>query len=299
MIAEDEPGIRPTKIAATEGYASLHPPGAELQQVAFVTEAKPGQQVLLVLPQPLQCRAVLVGREAGEAPSDLAASLWLLKIPTATAEATSAEHKEHLAFARTWVEAAAPHEDAPALMMTFQGAQIVWAPGRVAVLAPAERLTALSKALIEASYYEAELREIESAIGAAWPQFQADSPLAFEFNERSIGERKRLRQRFQEVLLFHARLARLSPHIDAPHLHPPTLASQVGERLRERTRMVHRLEYLIEQIEVFEQVYEMCGQRSSDFMLARTGHILEGIIILLLIAQLTLSAFEILTSLGQ
>jgi hypothetical protein len=62
--------------------------------------------------------------------------------------------------------------------------------------------------------------------------------------------------------------------------------------------MMHRHEFLGEQLEVFERVYEMCGQRSSDFKLARTGHMLEWTIILLLVAQLLLSGFDSITSLA-
>jgi len=120
--------------------------------------------------------------------------------------------------------------------------------------------------------------------------------MAFEFEASSIPQRKQLRRRFQEVLLLRAKLARLGPHVHCPHLHPPTLASQIGERLRERTRLVHRHEFLTEQVEVFERVYEMCGQKASDFMLARQGHMLEWILIILLFVATLLQVFEILSS---
>src|SRR5438045_7648575 len=41
------------------------------------------------------------------------------------------------------------------------GAQIVWAPGRAAVLAAEDRLDGVRKAVIEAAFYDAELRTIE------------------------------------------------------------------------------------------------------------------------------------------
>ena len=63
--------------------------------------------------------------------------------------------------------------------------------------------------------------------------------------------------------------------------------------------MVDRCEFLDEQIEVFEKVYDSCGQRASDFMLNRSSNMLEWIIIVLLSTQILLTGFEILTSLGQ
>jgi uncharacterized Rmd1/YagE family protein len=61
--------------------------------------------------------------------------------------------------------------------------------------------------------------------------------------------------------------------------------------------MLHRHEILDDQLEAFERVYETCGQRISDFVQSRTGHILEWIIIILLTLQMVIWGVEILTSL--
>jgi hypothetical protein len=197
-----------------------------------------------------------------------------------------------------WVEALEGSNAAAAQWMTFQGTQICWTPQRCAILGAPERLESLKRAVVEVYYFESELSRIERALGESWPAMEADIPLAFEFHENSLGKQKSLQQRFQQVAVLRARLARLGPFVYSPHLHPPTLASQIAERFRERTRMMHRHEFLGEQLEVFERVYEMCGQRSSDFKLARTGHMLEWTIILLLVAQLLLSGFDSITSLA-
>ena len=62
--------------------------------------------------------------------------------------------------------------------------------------------------------------------------------------------------------------------------------------------MLHRLDFLGQQLEVFEKTYDSCGQRASDFMQSRTGHLLELIIIVLLLTQIILWGFEILTRTG-
>jgi hypothetical protein len=228
--------------------------------------------------------------------------LWILTIPFSSAESLQQTEGAFLTHLQNWVEAGAARQQepqqAPSQMMTFQGAQILWAAGRCAILSQPERLISLRSALIEVFYYEAELRDIEQTLGTCWPALEADMPLAFEVDQLSMGKRQQLRQRFQQTLLLRARMAKISPHVHCPHLHPPTLASQVGERVRERTRMEHRYEFLDEQVEVFEQVYEMCGERASDFMLTRSGNILELLIIVLLLFQLLLSGFEMLTSVG-
>jgi len=149
--------------------------------------------------------------------------------------------------------------------------------------------------VLEATAHERELRSIERAMEESWPALESDSALAFEFDEASVGRRAQLRERLHRVLVLRARLARIAPYLLSPLAHPPTLASQVAERLRERLRMPTRHEAAAVQLDVFRDAYDMCGQRASDYMLARTGHRLEWVIIVLLAAQLLLWGFEYLT----
>ena len=86
------------------------------------------------------------------------------------------------------------------------------------------------------------------------------------------------------------------PYVLTPHVYPPTLASQVSERLRDRLRQRHRVEMLQEQLEVFERIYDSLGQKATDHRASRKGHILEMVIIIMLAAQLVLSLFTILTA---
>jgi hypothetical protein len=275
-------------------FANL-PVAGTMQRIAFVTKPAPGQEVLLNLLPPIHQRAVVLGNDFTSA-EDEKPAVTLLSVPSSPCVANQGIEGEFKGQMQHWVEAAESSCVAVAQWMTFQGTQICWTPQRCAILAPAERIESVKRAVIEVYYYESELNEIERSLGEAWPAMEADMPLAFEFKEQSLGKHQTLQQRFQQVLLSRARLARLGPFVHSPHLHPPTLASQIGERFRERTRMMHRHEFLGEQLEIFERVYEMCGQRASDFKLARTGHMLEWAIIVLLVAQLLLAGFELLTS---
>ena len=221
------------------------------------------------------------------------ASLALLMVPCANRDDAAL-----LERARAWVDGDSGTAQ-KSLLISLQGAQILWSPGRAAVLAPAERLPAVRPALIEFSQHEAALRDIEREVEAGWPDLEADSPLAFDFQEKELGRREELAQRFQRVIGLRARLARLVPQVHRPLIHPPTLASQVSERLRERTRLIDRLEFIDGQIEVFEHVYEMCSQRASDYMHSRKGHTLEMIIIAILVASFILQMVDLLSTLSQ
>lgn len=197
-----------------------------------------------------------------------------------------------------WIDAAAESDASPAIWMAFQGSRIRWSPSRCAILAPEERLAAIRRAVIEVSAQDRTLRQVERALDATWPELDTDAPLAFEFEERAVGRRGQLRERLKRVLHLKARIARIAPAVLAPPVYPPTLASQVADRLRERLRIVARHEAASIQVDVFRDTYEMCGQRASDFMLARTGHRLEWVIIVLLAAQLMLWGFEYLATAG-
>lgn len=167
-------------------------------------------------------------------------------------------------------------------LLALQGAQIVWHPKCVVVMVTPHRLTSVCQAVLEGYFFESELRSLETALEANWDNTLADSPLGFEFNTAGIPRREELSQRFQEVLHWRTRFARLTSFVIVPHVYPPTLASQIGERLRERLRMEERMELVGGKLEVQERVYELCSHRSSEFMLARTGHQLEWAIIILL-----------------
>jgi hypothetical protein len=276
------------------------PEGAVLQRIAFTDKPLAGQEVLLSFLPPINQYAVILGNDAAsiEGQKEVLTLLVIPVSPSATDVQSQGRPNESLGQVQHWVEASEGSNATTAQWMTFQGTQICWTPQRCAILGAPERLESLRLAVVDVYYYESELRRIERALGESWPAMEADIPLAFEFHENSLGKQKSLQQRFQQVAMLRARLARLGPFVHSPHLHPPTLASQIAERFRERTRMMHRHEFLGEQLEVFERVYEMCGQRSSDFKLARTGHMLEWTIILLLVAQLLLSAFESITRLA-
>ena len=117
-------------------------------------------------------------------------------------------------------------------------------------------------------------------------------PQAFKFKRPRRKNCKGLGQRYLKIQTLRARQLRIAPKVNCPHIHPPTLASQLSERFRERTQMEHRFEVLGHQLEVFETTYNQCAQRTSDAIHARTSHWLEWAIIILLVVQVILYAIE-------
>lgn len=268
----------PARIPAPAPAPSHWPDGTVVHRVVYVTDRPADRRLIGELPPPLGRRAVALPPSDPQAPA-----LELLSVPC-----DDPEPGEVIARAVEWAGAGAQ-------TLTFQGAVLVWGTGRAGVVAPTGRLAALEAVLAEVAFYEAELHDAETRLGNLWPELEADAGPAFEFDDKSNRHVPRLAQRYSQLLGARARVSRLLPAVLTPHVYPPTLASQVSERLRERLRLRHRVEVLQDQLDVFERIYDACGQRASDHRLARKGHMLEMIIIVMLAAQLLLAAFEILT----
>jgi hypothetical protein len=298
MIVQGVEGVEVTKVPLNGHLPAGLPAESEVQEIAYVlTNTAAGQTVLMEFPAPIARQAVLVSSGTVSNPPESAAQigLSLLSIPTSN-------HLDEslLRLASEWVAVAGSSgSQAQVQLMTLQGAQIIWCAQRVAVLANQDRIKSVRAAMIEAVYYQGELLDIERTLGVSWPQLEVDMPLAFEFNNQAIAKRNQLLHRFQQTLRLRVRLARIASLVHSPHIHPATLASQIAERFRERMRMVHRHEAAGEQLEVFEKVYESCGQRASDFMLSRSSNTLEWVIIVLLLVQVLLGGFEYLATMGK
>jgi hypothetical protein len=283
--------------AAGYPHSDWLPAGTEMLDLEFTPTTAPAVNVWWTFPSSIQRQACLRSRSTLDRFDRIlepAGQLAMLLVPVAEGEHTALVQR-----LQGWCEQGRTEGPIRSVLLTLQGAQIVWAPGRVAVLAPPERLQSVARSVVEASFLEHEMRELETAVDAGWNQLQADSPLAFEFTERAEPRRADLSSRFQEVLALRGRYARLTSHIIVPHVHPPTLASQIGERFRERTQMEERLDLLDDKLEVFERTYQMCSERVSDFMNASRGHRLEWAIIVLLLIQVSLLIVDMLSSLGR
>lgn len=198
------------------------------------------------------------------------------------------------AEALAWVEATGP-----AQTIAIHGAAIAWAPGRAALLVEPTRCEAVRAALIEFGMHDRDLRELEAEVAAGWADLESDAPLAFDFRDRDAERRAGLGERFRRLVALRARLVRLVPHLDRPPLHPPTLASQVGERLRERARMAERAGHLGTQLELHERVYDLCGQRASEWSLAHRSRGLEWAVVVLLAVETALILVDLLASRGS
>lgn len=194
-----------------------------------------------------------------------------------------------------WVEQAAL---VPPTVLELYGTVVIWTPSRVAAASAADRLPRATAAVTEFTATVIELAAIEGAIAGLWSDYEADLSCGFAVAAADASRLPELAERYRQSMSLAGRLARLSPRIHRPPEHPPTLAGQLGERLRDRCRLADREEFADDQLETIIRLYEGCGQRASDRMLAQREHVLTWVIVLLLAAETVLLLVDLLAAVG-
>lgn len=252
------------------------------------------------LPAGLPDAATLVAKTL---PSGGAFELLLVPVATASegeAAADPAIAHETAALA-AWVAAGPEQASAgcpPAVTIPLYGTLVAWGPGRGVVVGPTERLPELERAVLEFAGHEATLRAAEQRATTLLAQVEADLDGQLGLDDRAPERRAVRGARHREAVAVARSLALLAPAVHAPPVHPPTLASQLGERLRDRSRLAERHELAVGRAELAERVAEGASQRALDLDIARRQMGLEWAIIVLLVIQTAILVVDLLAQQG-
>ncbi len=182
--------------------------------------------------------------------------------------------------------------------ISLQGCILVVVAEWSVVLAPVEELERAAAAAAEASFESLALVRMEREVLATWPLAHQAAPIAFRAQVEHLGQRAEYARSYAALVALQESHARLGQRILLPQVYPPTLASQVLERVRDRLRVEARHEALEAHIEAQNDVFSRCGERLSELEQARRGHQLEWLIILVLVVQTVLWIIEALSSVG-
>ena len=286
--------------SAKENHGSGPLAGATRHLIQFVEQAGDRQTVLMVFVDPAPRKAVTVQTDVnavGIASKDSADTG--MDIITFPGNPNDADGPGILEAIMNWVLAAHGLGLAPPITITLHGAQIVWHAARVGILAAPDRMETLLLALVDFGFHEKELSQLERSIAESWSQLETDAPLAFEVTTRDMQRMESVARQAQRILSVRMRHARLVPRLLRPGTHLSTQANQLGERLRERTRIEDRLEAVASQLEAFERVYEMASQRFAEFRITKHETTLEWAIIVLLATETLLLLIDVLLHLER
>jgi len=224
-------------------------------------------------------------------------ALDLLVVPTDRGAGSSdASMTDMTGLLRDWVSATAGA--ALAVVVPLYDCLVAWAPGRAAIVGPPEHLASLETAIIAFAAQDASLRDAERRGTAILDAIDADVAASTEPESWSREQQRGLTSRYHEAVTIGCRLSLLSSAIHAPPIHPPTLVTQLGERLRDRTRLVERHELATERAALAERVSEASRQRALELSVARQQIGLEWVIVVLLVVQTALLVVDMLASRG-
>lgn len=189
--------------------------------------------------------------------------------------------------------------DQPPVLLDLYGTLIAWAPQRAAVATSHDRMPAATAAVLDFAATATEVSQIETGITAIWPAYEGDLLFGFMLDEYDPRRAKELAKQYQRVMSLSGRLVRVATRIHQPLQHPPSLTSQIGERLRDRSRLADREEFASDQLELIVRLYESCGQRISEYAIARREYVLIWVIVLLLTGEMALLLVDLLATTGN
>ena len=258
------------------------PAGASERRIRFVAEVTGDDVVLMKFHDPAPRYAVLMEGAAptGEIAGDRDQVLHVVLLPASTTGIESG--------VADWLKNTTDPDAPLPVFVKYRGVELMWRPGRAVLQCDLGQTDLLLAAVVEFTHYESELRQIENEIAEAWGELEQDKALAFEVKATDLERSEAVGARMNQALARRIRLARIEPHLYEPTATLPPVGWKLGEELRDHARIDVRLETADGQLEVFEGVYEMSGQRMGEYRAAREEHVLEWVIILLLAAELLL-----------
>ncbi len=266
------------------------------RRIRFVERTAEGDHVLMAFKDPAPRYAILVEAPAATAP-EVAGNLPGDLLDVTLVPASIALQEGPLATNQLFSELpkAGDAPDVPRpVSVKYRGIELIWRPGHALLQCDPEQTEPLLAAVIEFSHYECELRRIEREIADAWADLEQDKSLAFEVVSADLHRSQAVGARMNRVLQRRIRHARIAPHLCQPEAGLPEGSQKLGEELREKARIEARLEAVDGQLEVFEGIYEMGGQRMGEYRAAQQEHVLEWIIIALLAAEILLMLAQVL-----
>ena len=205
--------------------------------------------------------------------------------------------EKHLSECIAWIKEG--NSAGNPITLEVYGTLVVWTPARMALVTSPRNFRNAECAVLEFTKTAFEMTAIEHLLAAAWEHYEDDLPCGFSFHKSDTSTAATLSNRYVRAMSLSGKISRLSPRIHLPPEHPPTLAGQLGERLRERSRLVDREEFADEQIDTIIRLYETTGQRVSEYTIAHREYILIWVIVLLLGAEILLLLTDLLSSAGN
>jgi hypothetical protein len=186
------------------------------------------------------------------------------------------------------------HPDAPRpVIFELESGTIRWRPGRAVLECTASSAENLLAALTGFSFFESELRRLEQDLLPYEASAQADTAVAYQIRSENRTSWPRLAQTMENLSRLRLTFARLSAALAIPPRSLDREGRRAAARLTARAGVPARLDAFSNRLEVCEDLYEGAVDRITDLQGWRKGEILEIIIIVLLVLEVILMAWQL------
>jgi hypothetical protein len=268
-----------------------------VRHIRFAPEPAAGESVRRRYSLPRQVAAVEESSELGELPMDQSwpeafDDLFVILAPTPLPLGLQK-------MVDLWLSPPG-HPDSPwTVVVKLESSTIRWRPGRAVLeyseaASSAARKESLLAALTGFAFFESELRRLEQDLLPHEASAPGDAAFAYQIRQNSHAEWERLGRTMHALSLLRLTFARLEPVLATPPRFLDPEGRRAAARLAIRSGVPTRLESVGKRLEACEDLYEGAVDRISDFRWYRTGEILEITIVVLLVLEVILMAWQLL-----
>jgi hypothetical protein len=176
--------------------------------------------------------------------------------------------------------------------LLMRGDRVRWRPGRCVVQGAPDRWREILQAVASFSFYEGELRKLETELEAAMPIAERDSDLAGRVDGAALARWSEVQVLARQTAVRRIRYLHIERHLERP---PPTLSSAGQRAVNElgiQSDVAGRLMYVDDRIEVCAELYAIACERLSEFSYFRRSQTVEIAILGVLIVEVLLMAKE-------
>lgn len=167
---------------------------------------------------------------------------------------------------------------------SFKDDKLFWRPGKGILQISGANISKFLQCLVEFSFYEAELRKLELEVNENWPVVEEDIQFTHQVQPSSIKQSEHINAMTRRVTFQRMRQVRMRAPLEVI----------VGSsQLLEKFDCENRLDSLEDQLEIYEDVYELANDRISEFKYFHSEAKLEIYIIFILLAEVVIMILEL------
>ncbi|MBI3710334.1 MAG: hypothetical protein HY246_22035 [Proteobacteria bacterium] len=269
------------------------PPGPRAWRIEFSAEAGHAAPPLATFRQPRVAFAHAQPREIaavleGPPVAGTGEAVELIILPAGSATPFDLQKR-----AEEWMASRAGEHGAP-IEIFYRSERLLWRPGRALCFGTPEHSDEVLAAVAQFAFCEGELCRLERQMADAWPVLETDVPLTHGLHRRDLARQPHVNAMTRHAKGMRIAFVRLQTALETPAQDLAGPARRLFAELALQAAAVERLRALDDSIEVAEDIYELAGDRLSEFSYFAQEYRIEIVIVVVLLAELLVTSYEFL-----